>query len=234
MTVLAFKQVTKSFKDGDQTIEALKKTDFSIEAGEFVALIGPSGSGKSTFLTIAGGLQTPSSGQFLVNGKDYTNLSEKERSRLRFKDIGFILQASNLIPFLTVKQQLELVDKLTKNKQKAKRQQLFEDLGIAKLANKLPQDLSGGERQRVAIARALYHDPVIILADEPTASLDTEKAFEVVELLAKESKEKNKAIIMVTHDNRMIDYCDKVYRMQDGQLSQDNHHIASNAAMTQN
>ncbi|HEL1067904.1 TPA: ABC transporter ATP-binding protein [Streptococcus equi subsp. zooepidemicus] len=224
MTVLAFKQVTKSFKDGDQTIEALKKTDFSIEAGEFVALIGPSGSGKSTFLTIAGGLQTPSSGQFLVNGKDYTNLSEKERSRLRFKDIGFILQTSNLIPFLTVKQQLELVDKLTKNKQKAKRQQLFEDLGIAKLANKLPQDLSGGERQRVAIARALYHDPVIILADEPTASLDTEKAFEVVELLAKESKEKNKAIIMVTHDNRMIDYCDKVYRMQDGQLSQDSHH----------
>lgn len=190
MTVLAFKQVTKSFKDGDQTIEALKQTDFSIEAGEFVALIGPSGSGKSTFLTIAGGLQTPSSGQFLVNGKDYTNLSEKERSRLRFKDIGFILQASNLIPFLTVKQQLELVDKLTKNKQKAKRQQLFEDLGITKLANKLPQDLSGGERQRVAIARALYHDPVIILADEPTASLDTEKAFEVVELLAKESKEK--------------------------------------------
>ncbi|NGL83533.1 ABC transporter ATP-binding protein [Streptococcus equi] len=227
MTVLAFKQVTKSFKDGDQTIEALKQTDFSIEAGEFVALIGPSGSGKSTFLTIAGGLQTPSSGQFLVNGKDYTNLSEKERSRLRFKDIGFILQASNLIPFLTVKQQLELVDKLTKNKQKAKRQQLFEDLGIAKLANKLPQDLSGGERQRVAIARALYHDPVIILADEPTASLDTEKAFEVVELLAKESKEKNKAIIMVTHDNRMIDYCDKVYRMQDGQLSQDSHHMAS-------
>ncbi|HEL0592700.1 TPA: ABC transporter ATP-binding protein [Streptococcus equi subsp. zooepidemicus] len=224
MTVLAFKQVTKSFKDGDQTIEALKQTDFSIEAGEFVALIGPSGSGKSTFLTIAGGLQTPSSGQFLVNGKDYTNLSEKERSRLRFKDIGFILQASNLIPFLTVKQQLELVDKLTKNKQKAKRQQLFEDLGITKLANKLPQDLSGGERQRVAIARALYHDPVIILADEPTASLDTEKAFEVVELLAKESKEKNKAIIMVTHDNRMIDYCDKVYRMQDGQLSQDSHH----------
>ncbi|HEL0755968.1 TPA: ABC transporter ATP-binding protein [Streptococcus equi subsp. zooepidemicus] len=224
MTVLAFKQVTKSFKDGDQTIEALKQTDFSIEAGEFVALIGPSGSGKSTFLTIAGGLQTPSSGQFLVNGKDYTNLSEKERSKLRFKDIGFILQASNLIPFLTVKQQLELVDKLTKHKQEAKRQQLFEDLGIAKLANKLPQDLSGGERQRVAIARALYHDPVIILADEPTASLDTEKAFEVVELLAKESKEKNKAIIMVTHDNRMIDYCDKVYRMQDGQLSQDSHH----------
>lgn len=99
-----------------------------------------------------------------------------------------------MIPFLTVKQQLELVDKLTKHKQEAKRQQLFEDLGIAKLANKLPQDLSGGERQRVAIARALYHDPVIILADEPTASLDTEKAFEVVELLAKESKEKTRQL----------------------------------------
>ncbi|KGR72467.1 ABC transporter ATP-binding protein [Streptococcus phocae subsp. phocae] len=221
MTVLEFKNVTKSFKDGSQTIEALKETNFSISAGEFVALVGPSGSGKSTFLTIAGGLQTPSSGQFLVNGQDYTNLSEKERAKLRFNDIGFILQASNLIPFLTVKQQLELVDKLNKTKQEDKRQKLFEDLGIDKLVNKLPQDLSGGERQRVAIARALYNDPVIILADEPTASLDTEKAFEVVNLLAKESKEQNKAIIMVTHDERMISFCDKVYRMQDGNLSQD-------------
>lgn len=220
MTVLEFKNVTKSFKDGSQTIEALKETNFSISAGEFVALVGPSGSGKSTFLTIAGGLQTPSSGQFLVNGQDYTNLSEKERAKLRFNDIGFILQASNLIPFLTVKQQLELVDKLNKTKQEDKRQKLFEDLGIDKLVNKLPQDLSGGERQRVAIARALYNDPVIILADEPTASLDTEKAFEVVNLLAKESKEQNKAIIMVTHDERMISFCNKVYRMQDGNLSQ--------------
>ncbi|AXI57746.1 TPA: ABC transporter ATP-binding protein [Streptococcus pyogenes] len=219
MSVLTFKQVTKTFQDGHHEINALKATDFSIEAGEFVAIIGPSGSGKSTFLTIAGGLQTPSSGQLIIDGTDYTHLSEKERSRLRFKSVGFILQASNLIPFLTVQQQLELVDHLTGSKEKAN--QLFDDLGITGLKHQLPQELSGGERQRAAIARALYHDPALILADEPTASLDTEKAYEVVKLLAKESKEKNKAIIMVTHDDRMLKYCDKVYRMQDGELCQE-------------
>ncbi|VHC65240.1 ABC transporter ATP-binding protein [Streptococcus pyogenes] len=221
MSVLTFKQVTKTFQDGHHEINALKATDFSIEAGEFVAIIGPSGSGKSTFLTIAGGLQTPSSGQLIIDGTDYTHLSEKKRSRLRFKSVGFILQASNLIPFLTVQQQLELVDHLTGSKEKAKANQLFDDLGIAGLKHQLPQELSGGERQRAAIARALYHDPALILADEPTASLDTEKAYEVVKLLAKESKEKNKAIIMVTHDDRMLEYCDKVYRMQDGELRQE-------------
>ncbi|HEP1298984.1 TPA: ABC transporter ATP-binding protein [Streptococcus pyogenes] len=221
MSVLTFKQVTKTFQDGHHEINALKATDFSIEAGEFVAIIGPSGSGKSTFLTIAGGLQTPSSGQLIIDGTDYTHLSEKERSRLRFKSVGFILQASNLIPFLTVQQQLELVDHLTGSKEKAKANQLFDDLGIAGLKHQLPQELSGGERQRAAIARALYHNPALILADEPTASLDTEKAYEVVKLLAKESKEKNKAIIMVTHDDRMLKYCDKVYRMQDGELRQE-------------
>ncbi|HER1122412.1 TPA: ABC transporter ATP-binding protein [Streptococcus pyogenes] len=221
MSVLTFKQVTKTFQDGHHEINALKATDFFIEAGEFVAIIGPSGSGKSTFLTIAGGLQTPSSGQLIIDGTDYTHLSEKERSRLRFKSVGFILQASNLIPFLTVQQQLELVDHLTGSKEKAKANQLFDDLGITGLKHQLPQELSGGERQRAAIARALYHDPALILADEPTASLDTEKAYEVVKLLAKESKEKNKAIIMVTHDDRMLKYCDKVYRMQDGELCQE-------------
>lgn len=221
MSVLTFKQVTKTFQDGHHEINALKATDFSIEAGEFVAIIGPSGSGKSTFLTIAGGLQTPSSGQLIIDGTDYTHLSEKERSRLRFKSVGFILQASNLIPFLTVQQQLELVDHLTGSKEKAKANQLFDDLGITGLKHQLPQELSGGERQRAAIARALYNDPALILADEPTASLDTEKAYEVVKLLAKESKEKNKAIIMVTHDDRMLKYCDKVYRMQDGELRQE-------------
>ncbi len=221
MSVLTFKQVTKTFQDGHHEINALKATDFSIEAGEFVAIIGPSGSGKSTFLTIAGCLQTPSSGQLIIDGTDYTHLSEKERSRLRFKSVGFILQASNLIPFLTVQQQLELVDHLTGSKEKARANQLFDDLGITGLKHQLPQELSGGERQRAAIARALYHDPALILADEPTASLDTEKAYEVVKLLAKESKEKNKAIIMVTHDDRMLKYCDKVYRMQDGELCQE-------------
>lgn len=223
MNVLEFKNVTKSYQDGNNEIEALKETNFKIEEGQFIAIIGPSGSGKSTFLTLAGGLQTPSKGQIIINGKDYTNLSEKERAKLRFNDIGFVLQASNLVPFLTAKQQLELVDRINKkNKHTIQdKHSLFKELGIEHLENKLPKDLSGGERQRLAIARALYNDPAIILADEPTASLDSDRAFEVVELLSKECREKNKSIIMVTHDNRMIEKCDHVYRMKDGILTKE-------------
>jgi lipoprotein ABC transporter, ATP-binding protein len=223
MNVLEFKNVTKSYQDGNKEIEALKETNFKIGEGQFIAIIGPSGSGKSTFLTLAGGLQTPSKGQIIINGKDYTNLSEKERSKLRFNDIGFVLQASNLVPFLTAKQQLELVDRINKKRKQTLQDQksLFKELGIDHLENKLPKDLSGGERQRLAIARALYNNPAIILADEPTASLDSDRAFEVVDLLSKECKEKNKSIIMVTHDNRMIEKCDHVYRMKDGILTKE-------------
>ena len=223
MNVLEFKNVTKSYQDGNNEIEALKETNFKIEEGQFIAIIGPSGSGKSTFLTLAGGLQTPSKGQIIINGKDYTNLSEKERAKLRFNDIGFVLQASNLVPFLTAKQQLELVDRINKNNKQTiqDKHALFKELGIEHLENKLPKDLSGGERQRLAIARALYNDPAIILADEPTASLDSDRAFEVVDLLSKECREKNKSIIMVTHDNRMLEKCDHVYRMKDGILTKE-------------
>lgn len=223
MNVLEFINVTKSYQDGNKEIEALKETNFKIEEGQFIAIIGPSGSGKSTFLTLAGGLQTPSKGQIIINGKDYTNLSEKERAKLRFNDIGFVLQASNLVPFLTAKQQLELVDRINKKRKQTLQDQksLFKELGIDHLENKLPKDLSGGERQRLAIARALYNNPAIILADEPTASLDSDRAFEVVDLLLKECKEKNKSIIMVTHDNRMIEKCDHVYRMKDGILTKE-------------
>ena len=223
MNVLEFRNVTKSYQDGNKEIEALKETNFKIEEGQFIAIIGPSGSGKSTFLTLAGGLQTPSKGQIIINGKDYTNLSEKERAKLRFNDIGFVLQASNLVPFLTAKQQLELVDRINKKRKQTLQDQksLFKELGIDHLENKLPKDLSGGERQRLAIARALYNNPAIILADEPTASLDSDRAYEVVDLLSKECKEKNKSIIMVTHDNRMIEKCDYVYRMKDGILTKE-------------
>ena len=223
MNVLEFINVTRSYQDGNKEVEALKETNFKIEEGQFIAIIGPSGSGKSTFLTLAGGLQTPSKGQIIINGKDYTNLSEKERAKLRFNDIGFVLQASNLVPFLTAKQQLELVDRINKKRKQTLQDQksLFKELGIDYLENKLPKDLSGGERQRLAIARALYNNPAIILADEPTASLDSDRAFEVVDLLSKECREKNKSIIMVTHDNRMIEKCDHVYRMKDGILTKE-------------
>ncbi|HEM3075892.1 ABC transporter ATP-binding protein [Streptococcus suis] len=220
MKTLIFENISKTFQDGSQTITALKPTNFSIEEGEFVAIIGPSGSGKSTFLTLAGGLQTPITGRVLINQSNYSDLPEKKRAKLRYKDIGFVLQASNLIPFLTVEKQLTLVDKVNKKAEPSKRNELLSELGVDHLKNKFPKDLSGGERQRVAIARALYNDPALILADEPTASLDSNRAFEVVELLAKEAKERNKSIIMVTHDQRMIEKCDKVYEMKDGVLTQ--------------
>lgn len=219
MKAIEFKQVEKNFLDGDATIDALKPTEFSLKKGTFAAVIGPSGSGKSTFLTIAGGLQTPTKGEVRINEQPFSSENEKKRSLLRFSEIGFILQASNLVPFLTIEKQLRLVDKVKKEKRSVSGiQELLEQLGVDKLKNKYPDEVSGGERQRVAIARALYNNPSIILADEPTASLDSEKAFEVVDILAKETKEKNKATIMVTHDERLIERCDQVFVMNDGVL----------------
>jgi putative ABC transport system ATP-binding protein len=220
MKLIELKNVTKTFDDGRKKIEALKETNFAVEEGEFVAVIGPSGSGKSTFLTIIGGLQTPTEGKVFINDEKFSELNEKKRAKKRFDEIGFILQASNLIPFLTVKDQLRLVNKINRSSfDKNDAQSLLDELKINDLSDKYPSDLSGGERQRAAIARALYHDPSVILADEPTASLDTDRAFEVVEILGRETKKKKKATIMVTHDERLTDYCDTVYVMKDGVLN---------------
>lgn len=217
MSVLTIENVQKKFKDGDSEIVALEETSFTAEKGEFIAIIGPSGSGKSTFLSIAAGLQEPTQGRVMINDKPFSEKKEKERARIRFDEVGFILQASNLISFLKVSDQLKLVDKLSK-KEKSQLD-LLELLGIEKLKNKFPEQISGGEKQRVAIARALYNNPSIIFADEPTASLDSKRAMDVVDVLAKMTKQQNKTTIMVTHDLRLIDQCDKVYEMNDGVLT---------------
>lgn len=220
MAVLELHQVKKSFGSGHTKVEALKETNFLADRGELIAIIGPSGSGKSTFLTIVGGLLSPTSGDVVINGQNLTFLNEKARSQIRLKEIGFVLQASNLIPFLSVSNQLKLLDKVKKgNMSIMERNQLYEDLGIVDLIKKYPSDLSGGERQRVAIAKALYSNPSIILADEPTASLDSDRAYEVMDLLKKVTKQKKTTTIVVTHDIRLVDYCDKVYKMTDGVLS---------------
>jgi len=221
MVVLELKQVKKTFGSGHKEIEAMKETNFTADRGELIAIIGPSGSGKSTFLTIVGGLLTPTSGSVVINDKNLADLNEKERSKIRLKEIGFILQASNLVPFLTVANQLKLLDQVKKeNMTKKQLEELYDDLGIGDLRTKYPADLSGGERQRVAIAKALYSNPSIILADEPTASLDSDRAYEVMELLKNETKSKNTTTIVVTHDIRLVDYCDKVFKMTDGVLVQ--------------
>ncbi|MBP1039766.1 ABC transporter ATP-binding protein [Vagococcus sp. BWB3-3] len=219
--VLELVNVQKKFGSGHTEVTALNDSTIAINEGEFVAVIGPSGSGKSTFLTIAAGLQKPTTGEVSIAQKNLMNLSKKELLDLRFKKIGFILQSSNLVPFLKVIDQFKLIEKVDKSKKNpSKREELMKTLGIYDLRNKYPRDLSGGERQRVAIACALYHDPAVILADEPTASLDSERAFEVVELLANEAKAKNKGIVMVTHDERLLSYCDRVIKIRDGQMKE--------------
>ncbi|WP_048000439.1 ABC transporter ATP-binding protein [Lactiplantibacillus herbarum] len=219
-SVLTLQHVDKKFGHGRTAVTALKDANFEVQAGQFVAIIGPSGSGKSTFLTIAAGLQTPTDGQVILNGQPLTHQSEKQRLAYRFNEIGFILQSSNLIPFLNVLEQFKLVDKMAHRKfQQDKAKELLSELALTEVQNAYPSELSGGERQRVAIARALYNDPSVILADEPTASLDTSRSIDVVKRLADEAHQHQKAIVMVTHDQRLIEDCDVVYQIEDGLLS---------------
>lgn len=219
--MLEFKNVTKYFQDGNQKIEAVKPTSLKFNQKELIAIIGPSGSGKSTFLTMAGALQTPSSGDIIINGSEVSGMSQKALAHTRMQEIGFILQATNLVSFLTVKQQFKLLKKQKKNVlSEDEYNQLMSQLNLETIENKLPSEISGGQKQRVAIAKALYTQPSIILADEPTPSLDTQNAMEVMKILKEQTLRKNKTCIVVTHDERLTSYCDKVYHMEDGVLEQ--------------
>jgi putative ABC transport system ATP-binding protein len=222
MTGIVLDNVSKYYKVGDQEFRVLNHVSITVHPGQFVAVIGPSGSGKSTFLSIAGALLKPSEGNVIINGIRLSDLKPKELAKLRLEQIGFIFQSSNLVPYLTVLDQLLVVKKMAgsmTNKDKRFAQELLEEVGLGDKLHKFPDQLSGGERQRAAIARAFMNDPGIILADEPTASLDTQRAFEVVELISHGVRSRNKAAIMVTHDERLLKYCDKVYQMLDGNLT---------------
>lgn len=220
-TPLQLVNIQKHFKDGDNEIEILKDLNLSVEKGEFVAVVGPSGSGKSTVLSIAGALQSADGGEVVINGRDINQYSHKDKSDVRLKSIGYIFQAANLVPFLNVYDQLKLVTELAgdwNDETKKRADDLLESIGLANKAKKTVQHLSGGEKQRVAIARAFMNDPDIILADEPTAALDANRSKEIVELIAKEVHDKNKAAIMVTHDESVLHYCDKIYEVHDKKL----------------
>lgn len=218
---LSFDHVSKIYGEGENIVRALDDISFQVKAGEFVAIVGPSGSGKSTFLSIAGALLSPSKGSLFLNNEDITSFSPKKLTRVRLEKIGFVFQSSNLVPYLTVRDQLLLISELIGQRDKKavkKADELLSHLGLSHRANHLPEELSGGERQRVAIARSLMNNPEIILADEPTASLDSKRGREVVEMLATEVKLRNKAAIMVTHDERMLDLCDRVVNITDGKI----------------
>ena len=220
MSNLIFDSVTKIFGKGSSKYVALENINFEAESGQLILVVGPSGSGKTTFLTIAGGLQTPTNGDVKINDSTINSLSKKQQTKLRLEKIGFILQSYNLVPFLTVEEQFKFVDKLKKqNLTEQKLHELLSDLGLLELLKKYPNQLSGGQKQRVAIARALSTDPDYILADEPTAALDTDRSMKVIELLRDLAHKRNKIIIVVTHDLRLKDMADKVYQIIDGKMT---------------
>lgn len=218
---LALEHVTKQFGQKTNLVTALEDVNLAFKAGEVSLIIGPSGSGKSTLLTILGGLQTPTDGSVRLNGHDISDLSTKEAEKIRLEQIGFVLQAYNLVPYLTVADQFKLVDQVKPNNNLSQDafDKIIETLGIQKLLNKYPGELSGGQQQRVAIARALYTDPAIILADEPTAALDTARVKEVGQLFANIAHDEEKAVVIVTHDDRLREFSDNVYKIVDGKLS---------------
>ncbi len=221
---LEVRNVVKTFNiEGGGTINAVDDVSFEVNSGEFVALVGPSGSGKTTMLSILAALLTPTSGQVLVDGQDLSSLSERKRVRLRREKIGFTFQSNNLIPFLTAQENVDFMLRLNGQANKAGRMrsaELLSRLGLSDRLRNLPGQMSGGQQQRVAIARALIHNPAVVLADEPTASLDTERAYQVVETFANLIHENGRAGIMVTHDLRMCKYVDRVLQMRDGKLVQ--------------
>jgi putative ABC transport system ATP-binding protein len=220
---LALNEVTKIYGDGSDEVVALDAVSLEVHPGELVAVVGPSGSGKTTLLAIAGALLRPTRGTVVLRGIDITTLSEREMAKVRLRHIGFVLQSSNLMPYLTARDQLLLIAELNGRRDKAayhRADELLTRLGLGHRLRHYPESLSGGERQRVAIGRALMNDPHVILADEPTANLDYQRGHEVVTMLAHEVTERGKAAIMVTHDERMLDLCNRVVRISDGRVIQ--------------
>lgn len=221
MTAIELKNINKDYGTGISKVQVLSDVSFKAHSGELSLVLGPSGSGKSTFLTIAGGLQRPTSGQVLVDGQDISRFSEKQRDEIRLNQIGFVLQSYNLLSYLSVADQFALVDRVHKGNLSPDRlEKLLQELGIDQLVNKFPDELSGGQNQRVAIARALYTDPAIILADEPTAALDSERVKVVGRLMKEMAKQYDKAVVVVTHDLRLKDFADRIYQIMDGKMTE--------------
>ncbi|MDC2839407.1 ABC transporter ATP-binding protein [Limosilactobacillus mucosae] len=221
MTAIELKNINKDYGTGISKVQVLSDVSFKAHSGELSLVLGPSGSGKSTFLTIAGGLQRPTSGQVLIDGQDISQFSEKQRDEIRLNQIGFVLQSYNLLSYLSVADQFALVDRVHRGNLSSDRlEKLLQELGIDQLVNKYPDELSGGQNQRVAIARALYTDPAIILADEPTAALDSERVKVVGHLMKEMAKRYDKAVVVVTHDLRLKDFADRIYQIMDGKMTE--------------
>jgi len=220
-SVIETHSISKIYRTGNTEVRAVDDVSITINAGDFVGLVGPSGSGKTTMLAMLAALLTPSEGQAFIDNQDLGKMNEKERVRFRREKIGFTFQSNNLVPYLTVLENVELMLRLNNRYDSAGRGQATEllcRLGLEDRLHNMPNQLSGGERQRVSIARSLIHEPSVVLADEPTANLDTERAYQVTKIYADLIHEKNKAGIMVTHDLRMCKYVDKIIQIEDGRV----------------
>ena len=223
-TVLSVEGLDKIYGSGETAVHAVRDVSFQTKPGEFIAIVGPSGSGKTTLLAMIGGLLTPTSGAILVNGRDIARLGSADLVRYRRESVGFVFQANNLVPYLTGRENMLLVQAITGGDAASARRradQLLDELGISGRAKALATALSGGERQRVAIGRALMNDPELVLVDEPTANLDSERGRQVVQSLIAEVRSREKLGIMVTHDPEMAAFADRVLELHDGQLRQD-------------
>ena len=222
MAIIELENIRKSYADGNQMHHVLNQLELSVEPNEFVAILGPSGSGKSTLLAIAGLLLSADEGRIRIAGQDLTGLNQGQWTQKRLELLGFIFQDHQLLSYMKIGDQLELVAKLKGEKDKKKRQDevkaLLADLGIEACYHQYPNQMSGGQKQRAAIARAFIGNPQVILADEPTASLDPDRGKEIAQLIQKEVKSKNKSAIMVTHDRSILTYVDTIYELKHGQL----------------
>lgn len=222
MSVIELQQIKKSYADGNQMRDVICDLNLTVEPQEFVAILGPSGSGKSTLLSIAGLLLSSDSGQVIIGGQNLTNLKQSEWTKKRLELLGFIFQDHQLLPYMKIGEQLEVVAKLKGEKDASKRKEevkgLLAELGIENCYGQYPNQMSGGQKQRAAIARAFIGNPQLILADEPTASLDPERGKEIALLIQREVKSKHKSAIMVTHDRSVLECVDTVYEMKKGKL----------------
>lgn len=222
MKILEVTNLCKTYGKGDTMVKALDNVSFSVEKGEFLAIIGPSGSGKSTLLHILGGVDVPTSGSVVINQTDISNLDETALAIFRRRQIGLIYQFYNLIPILTVQENLTLPLLLDGRKPDKKQiDTLVKCLGLENRLDHLPNQLSGGQQQRVSIGRALVNNPALMLADEPTGNLDSENSKEIISLLRQFNKEFNQTVIIITHDEKIANSADRVITIEDGKITGD-------------